>query len=100
MTARDARLALTSRPLRFGDPNQTAAVRHLEDLERAREADAGCRHKPCFLCEGTGTYPSKRDCCDNCNGTGTETDCRCFVGLDCDAVFEYRQMVRRHKGAL
>jgi DnaJ-class molecular chaperone len=77
---------------RFGDANQIAAVHYLEDVESARVAFGKCRHSKCATCKGSGAHRRWSDMpCDYCGGSGTGADCKCFYGLDSDAVLEAKR---------
>jgi hypothetical protein len=54
MTSREA-LAILTAP-RFGDPKCIEAVKHLTDVEDAREAFGKRRHKKYGLCKGSGMW--------------------------------------------
>ena len=84
MTSREALLILSAP--RFGDQQHIAAVKHIEDVEAAREAFAICRHKRCRFCDGSGKVGNV--VCEDCEGSGRNSGCRCFSGLSSDAVME------------
>jgi hypothetical protein len=88
MTSLEAFAILTAP--RFGDPKHIAAVKHLSDVEAAREAFGKCRHKKCGWCKGSGTW-SKGEVCEDCSGSGKDAACKCFAGLSTDAVLEAKR---------
>lgn len=87
MTIREALNILTTP--RFGNPEQIAAVRYIEDVETARSAFGKCRHGVCVWCNGIGIVDNAP--CDECDGSGKSMICRCFVGLNVDAVLEAKR---------
>jgi RecJ-like exonuclease len=99
MNAQVAKLALTSRPLRFGDANQVAALKHLHDLEAAKAAIGTCEHLTCRMCHGSGEA-RRGVICDFCGGDGREIACICFAGLDAEAIIEARKVLNDDNGIL
>jgi hypothetical protein len=77
--------------LRFGADHQVRAVQFLHDVQAAREAIAHCDHSRCIYCCGTGVQIVSP--CEDCGGSGTRSVCRCFHGLDGEAVIEARRQI-------
>jgi DnaJ-class molecular chaperone len=83
---------------RFGDPKHIAAVKHIEDVESAREAFGKCRHGKCARCKGSGTAllalgGRVTEPCDDCAGSGKNAACHCFDGLSSDAILEAKRSI-------
>ena len=85
-TIQEARQVL-SRPPVFGDEEQIAAIKFLEDAEIAKGITCKCR--PCLMCSGTGGV---RDLCDECSGNGRHWTCWHYKGLNPWAVWSVRAM--------
>lgn len=90
LTVESAKALLTSRPLKFGDPDQIKAVEFLSAIESMEvdgvlEALRQCRkqhRKKCSKCDGEGTCWHCDAECGDCDGEGyTDTPCKCMDGF-------------------
>jgi hypothetical protein len=93
-----AKVVLARSPLRFGDASQVAALKYLHDVAEARASLGLCAHRKCWICRGTGLRGYA--ICYECAGSGTYAACRCFDGLEAEAVIEAREYWKGENGAL
>jgi len=91
MTVSEARRTL-SKPMKFGDPAQVSAIKFLQNVFAAKIAAALCEHERCAACGGTGKQLLHSPC-ECCGGDGTVLACKCFAGIDGEAVVEARKQL-------
>jgi hypothetical protein len=89
MTIKEARERLKP-PLVFGKAEQIAAVRFIEEYERAKAALENCPHGDCDVCDGEGTEE-----CRVCAGSG-RVECSECMGKEsnCDCLKEFSEEVK------